>query len=223
MKLRWEYLVAVAGVLLAVVLSMSTVGVGTYGTWNTDVQASELTSLVEAAGPQLAYGVPSMGADELAVELMAGMPGLTVVDVRAGAAPPEDLIPGAYWIPLAEPSWQDPGPFPEHRKLVLVDADEESAALAWRRAHALGYERAMVLAGGQPAWNDRYSDPQEPAEDASRADWDDYNQRKAVSLYLSGGVEALTNGASSGAPRPVAPPPMPVRQASSGPKAAEGC
>lgn len=222
MSFRWEYGAAGLGLLVAVGLALSTVGVGSYGTWD-ETSDSQLADMVLSAGPQRAYGVPRMEADELAGQLMAGLPGLTIVDVRAGETAPEDLIPGAYWLPLTDASWQAPGPFPAHRKLVLIDGDEELAVLAWRRAHALGYVHAVVLADGQPGWNRRYADPGEPAEDAPRAAWDDYNKRKAVSLYLSGGVEALTSGASSGAPRPAAPPPMPVRQASSGPKAAEGC
>jgi rhodanese-related sulfurtransferase len=220
MKFRWEYIAASLGLVLAVGVALSTAGVGTMGAWEAEAVPS---GAVESADiPPM--GIPSIGPRELAVDMMAGAPGLTVVDVRATDESPTDRIPVAYWMPLDDDGWQSPGPFPTHRRLVLVASDDASAEAAWRRAHALGYGRASVLDGGQAAWNARYADPQEPAEEGSLSEWEDYRARKAVSLFLSGGVAALTAGAATGgAPRAAAPPPLPVRQASSGPKPAEGC
>jgi len=137
---------------------------------------------------------------------------------------PVDRLPMAYWLPLRDPTWAAPGPFPEHRRVVIVASDDERALAAWSQISKLGYPRVAILEGGQPAWNDRYDEPAEPAADASADAWDDYRERRAVSLYLAGGVEALSSGvATGGGPATVAPPPLPVRTTSTGPKAAEGC
>lgn len=210
MRFRWEYIAAGVGLLLAVAVALKTTRVGPGGT----VEPADLPPM----------GVPTTSPHELAVAMMASAPGLTVVDVRDADEAPNDRIPMAYWMPLDDPSWQPPGPFPTHRRLVIVADDDASAEAAWRYANALGYGRVSVLAGGQTAWNDRYADPEEPPSDSSIAVWEDYRAREAVSLYLSGGVAALTDGAAAGGgPRVAAPPPLPVRQASSGPKPAEGC
>ena len=220
MKFRWEFIAAGLGLLLAVGVALSQAGVGTMGAWETEVVPSEVVEPSDIPPT----GIPGIGPHELAVAMMAGAPGLTVVDVRATDESPADRIPVAYWMPLDDAAWQAPGPFPTHRRLVLVSDDDAIAEGAWRRARGLGYDRVAVLEGGQAAWNARFADPQEPAVDASMADWEDHRARKAVSLYLAGGVVALTEGASSGsAPRVAAPPPLPVRQASTGPKPAEGC
>jgi rhodanese-related sulfurtransferase len=220
MKIRWEYIAAGLGLVLAVGVAVSQAGVGTMGAW--EAEAIPADAVEPADLPPM--GIPSLSPHELAVAMMASAPGLTVVDVRTTDESPADRIPVAYWMPLDDEAWQAPGPFPIHRRLVLIAEDDAAAEAAWRRAHALGYERASVLDGGQTAWNARYADPQEPSADSSLSEWEDYRARKAVSLYLSGGVAALTAGASTGgAPRAAAPPPLPVRQASTGPKPAEGC
>lgn len=220
MKFRWEYIAAGIGLLLAVGVALSNAGVGTMGAWDPEDVPAE--GVAPAAVPPM--GIPTLAPDDLAAALMASEPGLTVVDVRATDESPADRIPVAYWMPLDDAAWQPPGPFPTHRRLVLVAEDGAAAEAAWRRARTLGYDRLAILEGGQPAWNALYEAPEEPAADATVAAWDDYRQRRAVSLFLSGGVAALTDGASTGgAPRTAPPPPLPVRQASSGPKPAEGC
>jgi len=228
MRFRWEIVPAAIGLLIAIALALSDTGVGTMGTWKTvdEPAAGSLSTLVDLApAPAPPFGVPGISADELAAAMMAGDPGLTVVDVRPGTEAPADRLAVAYWLPLDDASWQPPGPFPDHRRIVLVTADDEGAELAWRQVAPLGYESVAVLEGGMPAWNARYGDPREPPAAASVAEWEDYRARKAVSLFVAGGVEALAGGAGDGGgPRPVAPPPpLPVRQASTAPKADEGC
>ena len=220
MKFRWEYIPAAIGLFLAIGVALSKAGVGTMGAWDAGAASVSVGELADV--PPM--GIPSVSPGDLAVAMMASAPGQTVVDVRDLDESPADRIPVAYWMPLDDTSWQSPGPFPTHRRLILVAEDTASAEAAWRRVHILGYDRASVLDGGQPAWNALYADPREPPADASVAAWHDYRARKAVSLYLAGGVAALTDGASTGgAPRTAAPPPLPVRQASTGPKPAEGC
>ncbi len=223
MTFRWEMVAAGGGLLLAGALALTSAGVGTYGTWDGEAAGGPpgVAAPVDRAGP---FGVPSVTADELAEALMAGAPGWTVVDVRAGAEAPADRIPGSYWLPLDDEVWNGAGPFGTHRTLVIVAQDDGEARAAWTRVASPGYDRAVVLDGGMASWSARYGDPQEPAEDAPREQWEDYERRRAVALYLAGGVDALTAGAATGAPPPVAaPPPLPVRVSTSGPKAAEGC
>jgi rhodanese-related sulfurtransferase len=229
MKFRWEIIPAGAAVLLGAGLALTTVGVGTLGTgWDEPADSGDTGTLADlhqvAPAEASPFGVTRLDPGELAAAILAGEPGLTIVDVRAGDVAPADRLPMAYWLPLSDPSWAAPGPFPEHRRVVIVATDDNAALAAWSQITKLGYPRVAILAGGQPAWNARYDDPQEPAGDATTDTWSDYRQRKAVSLYLAGGVDALTSGAATGGgPQTVAPPPLPVRTTSTGPKAAEGC
>jgi rhodanese-related sulfurtransferase len=227
-RFRWEFGAAGVALLLAVGLVFSDAGKGSMGGgWGDEHAAAAAPPATETveAGP---FGIPEISADELAAALMAGDPGLVVLDVRAGDEAPSDRIPLAYWMPLSDPAWRDtPLPFAEHRRLVLVTADgtAEQTEAAWRPIATLGFDRAVVLTGGMTGWTRRFVDVIEPHEAASAEAWDDYRMRQAVALYLAGGVDALTAGsASAGASRPaVAPPPLPVRTASAQPKAAEGC
>ena len=214
--------------LIAVGLALTDTGVGTMGTWAAPEPAGSgsLATLVDLAPAQSPpFGVPRISADELAAAMMAGDPGLTVVDVRSGSEAPTDRLSIAYWLPLDDASWHPPGPFPGHRRVVLITTDDAAAELAWRQVVPLGYESVAVLDGGMPAWTARYGEPLEPAAEASIAEWEDYRARKAVSLFVTGGVAALAGGDGGGSgPRPATPPPpLPVRQASVAPKAAEGC
>ncbi len=227
MRLRWEFFAAGVALLLAAGLVFSDAGKGSMGGgWSDELAAgaAETPEPVDA-GP---FGVPEISANELATALMAGDPGLVVLDVRDGHEMPTDRIPMAYWMPPSDPAWREtPLPFAEHRRLVLVTAEgtEEQSEAAWRPIAALGYDRAVVLAGGMTDWSRRFVDVLEPHEAASPEAWDDYRKRQAVALYLAGGVEALTAGsAAAGTPRPaLAPPPLPVRAVAAQPKAAEGC
>ncbi len=229
MKFRWEFIAAGVAVLLGIGVALSTVGVGTLGTgWDEPADESGTTSLADlhemAPVEASPFGITRVSPDALADSILAGEPGLTVVDVRPGGSPPADRLPMAYWLPLSDPSWAAPGPFPEHRRVVIVANDDDEAVHAWQQISKLGYPRVAILEGGQPAWNERFEDPAEPPEGAPAEAWAEYQQRKAVSLYLAGGVEALSSGvAAGGGPPTVAPPPLPVRTTSTGPKAAEGC
>ena len=229
MKFRWEFLAAGVALLLAVGLVFSDAGKGAMGGGWADehvaAAASETATETAETGP---FGVPEIAATELATALMAGDPGLVVLDVREGDEMPSDRLPMAYWMPPSDPAWREtPLPFAGHRKLVLVTAEgsAEQNEAAWRPIAALGYDRAVVLAGGMTEWSRRYVDVLEPHEAASTEAWDDYRMRQAVALYLAGGVEALNAGsATAGASRPaLAPPPLPVRTVAAQPKAAEGC
>jgi len=226
MRFRWEIVAAAVGLLIAVGLALTDTGVGTLGTWKEPADSGSLAALVDLAPAQAPpFGVPRISADQLAEAVMSGEPGLTVVDVRPGDEAPSDRLPAAYWLPLDDDSWLPPGPFPDHRRIVLIAEDDAGAEQAWRQVAPLGYEAVAVLEGGMPAWNARYAEPPEPAPEAPLAEWEDYRARKAVSLFVAGGVAALEGGAGgAGGPRPVAaPPPLPVRQASTAPKPAEGC
>lgn len=229
MRFRWEFVAAGLALLLAGGLVFSDAGKGTLGGgWGDEhVAAAPVASepVAPSAGP---FGVPEITANELATALMAGAPGITVIDTRAADEMPADRIPVAYWMPGSDPAWREqPLPFAQHRRLVLVTAEgtAEQAAAAWLPVAGLGYERAVVLAGGMAEWDRRYVDLLEPPEAASPEAWADYEMRKSVSLYLSGGVAALTGGSAgaSGARPAVAPPPLPVRTVAAQPKAAEGC
>ncbi len=226
MSFRWEYIAAGLGLLLAVGVASSRAGVGTMGAWEAVGRPAEAVPAdVVAPADVPPAGVPAITADELAADLLAGAPGLTVVDVRAADESPADRIPVAYWMPLDDAGWQPPGPFPEHRRLVLVAAAADTAEAAWSHARGLGYERVAVLDGGQAAWNARYGDPQEPGADASRLDWQDYRARRAASLYLTGGFGALDQGAPGKGSEPpaAAPPPLPARRLATSPGSGEGC
>ncbi len=227
MRFRWEFVAAGIALLLAAGLVLSDAGKGVMGGGWADEHVAAAIPAVEPAdtGP---FGVPEITANELAAALMAGDPSLVVLDVREGDETPGDRLPVAYWMPPSDPAWKEtPLPFAEHRKLVLITAEgtTEQAEAAWRPIAALGYERAVSLAGGMTEWKRRYVDVLEPHEAASREAWDDYRARQAVALYLAGGVDALEAGsADAGTPRPaIAPPPLPVRTVAAQPKAAEGC
>ncbi len=224
MRFRWEFVAGAALLGLAVIVALTDAGVGSLGTgWDEAEAAVETDADLPEPPP---FGVPTVTPDELAAALMAGDPALAVVDIRPGESAPADWIPGSYWLPLDDPSWIPPGPFGEHRRLVVIGDAGLSDRGYWSVLTELGlHDNLAVLEGGIDAWNARYRDPQEPADDADAAAWSDYEARRAVSLYLAGGVAALTDGAAEGgASRPVAPPPpLPVRQASVAPKPAEGC
>jgi rhodanese-related sulfurtransferase len=223
MRFRWEFVAGAALLGLAVILALTDAGKGSLGTGWAEPAAEPVADLPDPPP----FGAPTVTPDTLAASLMAGEPGLTVVDIRPGDAAPADRIPGSYWLPLDDPSWQPPGPFGEHRRLVLVTDAGLSDDGYWSLFAGVGHhDNFAVLAGGIDAWNERFTDPQEPAEDADATTWEHYEARRAVSLFLAGGVAALTDGAAGdGAIRPAAPPPppLPVRQASSAPKPAEGC
>lgn len=230
MRFRWEFAAAGVALLLAAALVLSDAGKGVMGGGWADehVAAAAATEpVVEPAEPG-PFGVPEITATELATALMAGDPGLVVLDVREGDEMPADRLPMAYWMPPSDPAWKEtPLPFAGHRRLVLITSEgtNDQAEAAWRPLAALGYERAVVLSGGMTEWKRRYVDVLEPHEAASPEAWDDYRARQAVALYLAGGVEALEAGSASAASaRPaLAPPPMPVRTVAAQPKAAEGC
>ncbi len=223
MTFRPEFAAAGVGLLLAAGLALSQAGWGTLGTWDEETVASaEAGEEPKAALPP--FGAPSIDAQSLMEALLAGEPGLTVADVRAEAATASDRIAPAYPLPLDDQGWQPPGPFPPHRRIVLVASDGPAADAAWQRIAPLGYQDLTVLEGGQAAWNAMYGDLQEPGEDATPEQWRQHQARRAAALYLAGGYEALQAGASDGAPPPVAaPPPMPVRRSSAAAPAIEGC
>ena len=227
MRFRWEFVAAGVALLLAVGLVFSDAGKGAMGGgWADEHVAAAATPAAPVdPGP---FGVPEITATELAHGLMAGDPELVVIDAREGDEMPADRIPMAYWMPPSDPAWgEETLPFAEHRRLVLVtdEGTDEQAGAAWRPVAALGYERAVVLAGGMTEWTRRYVDVLEPHEAASAEAWNDYRARQAVALYLGGGVDALNAGsAAAGGSRPaVAPPPLPVRTVAAVPTAAVGC
>ncbi len=105
-----------------------------------------------------AHPAETMEIDELAYRLVDRDPRVQVVDIRPAAAFARQALPGAKNVPVQEFFGQDAMAVlsPRHVKKVIVAEAEAEAHAASLLMRDLGYENAVVLKGGFPAFQAAY-------------------------------------------------------------------
>jgi rhodanese-related sulfurtransferase len=134
---------------------------------------------------------------DLAGLIMAGAPGLRVLDLR------EDLDTSTYLIPGARPvsiTALDSLTVTAGDRLVLYSDGGAHSAQAWVLLRVRGIRNALVLKDGMAAWEDEVLAPMLPAveHDSARAR---FARAKDLSLWFGGFPRLVPDETSSSLPR----------------------
>lgn len=131
--------------------------------------------------------------DEVADQIIKGLPDLLLVDVRSDAEFNAYSLPGAVHIPLQtmlEPANQQRLDCSKFR-IVFYSNDQASAEKAWFITRQRGCRDVYVMQGGLNEWTVAFLQPKEPVQTAPREAWDQYQFRLAARQYFAGASKAL--------------------------------
>ncbi|MBK7410092.1 MAG: hypothetical protein IPJ40_19785 [Saprospirales bacterium] len=120
-------------------------------------------------------------------------PSLLLVDVRSHEEYDAYSLPGAINIPLGNLlSPEDQAQLNcEEYFVVFYSNGTVLAEKAWMISRRLGCTNSFVLKGGLNEWTATILNPQEPPATASSAAFEQYQLRKAASLYFAGGSKSM--------------------------------
>lgn len=131
--------------------------------------------IARVSGPAFlaAHPAETMDIDELAYRLIDRDPKVQVVDIRPAEAFARQALPGAKNLPVRGFFGQDAMAVlsPRHVKKVIVAEAEAEAHAASLLMRDLGYENAVVLKGGFPAFQAAYLSAQPGAAPAEGGRW----------------------------------------------------
>ncbi|MBN2614496.1 MAG: rhodanese-like domain-containing protein [Bacteroidales bacterium] len=126
--------------------------------------------------------------DQVAKRLIEKDPSLMLIDVRPAAEYTQFTLPGALNVPLdslytsaALANFGIPG-----AKVVLFANDAIAADEAWVILRRLNFKNNYVMKGGLNGWVETIIRPVAPAETAPETAFEQYNFRKAASMYFTG-------------------------------------
>lgn len=132
--------------------------------------------------------------DQVAKWLIEKNPSLLLIDVRQNAAYKQFTLPGALNVPLdslyttgAMANFGIPG-----AKVVLFSNDAIAADEAWIVLRRLNFKNNYVMKGGLNGWVETIIRPVAPDETAPEIAFQQYNFRKAASIYFTG-AKAVVN------------------------------
>ena len=147
-----------------------------------------------------------VSTDEVAKAIITHDPSYLLVDVRTPDEYAKFTLQGALNIPFdsilnpANKGFLDQDVY----KVVLFSNGSTLADKAWMLLHRMGYQGTYVMQGGLNSWIETIIRPSKPAELAGEKEWEQYNFRKAASVYFGGGSDVTSDDGGS------APPPTPV-------------
>lgn len=134
-----------------------------------------------------------LSVDQVADQLIKGLPDLLLVDVRDEAGFKAYSLPGAVHIPLEkllEPANQERLDCGKYR-IVFYSNSQASAEKAWFITRQRGCRDVYVMQGGLNEWTVAFLQPKEPAQTAPQEAWDQYQFRIAARQYFAGASKAL--------------------------------
>jgi rhodanese-related sulfurtransferase len=143
-------------------------------------------------------------SDELADLIINHDPSLLLIDVRDSVEYGKYHLPGAINIPLKELLDEKWMPYIDQisKNNVFYSNGTTLSSEAWIISRQLGFKNNFVLAGGLNTWFDTIIKPTHPGSMATSSGLDQFDRRKAASMYFTGS-NAATDMSSSAALPPV--------------------
>ena len=147
-----------------------------------------------------------ISTDNLAERIIAKDPSLLLIDVRDESSYKQYTIPGALNVPLDKLLDEDSDPYINQTAydIVFFSNDNFYADQAWTLCKRLNYKNLKVLKGGLNQWYKTIINPEEPSEMMPRTAHEQYDFRKAASMYF-GVAYPQKVATKSAAPKTAAP------------------
>jgi rhodanese-related sulfurtransferase len=144
-----------------------------------------------------------VSTDELADLLINHDPSLLLIDVRDSMEYSKYHLPGAINIPLKELLDEKWTPYIDQisKNNILYSNGTILSSEAGIICRQLGFKNNFVLEGGLNAWFATIIQPQHPGSMATSEELDQYDRRKAASIYFTG-----SSGATDQSSAPALPP-----------------
>ncbi|NNL80443.1 MAG: hypothetical protein HKO67_08125 [Flavobacteriaceae bacterium] len=127
-----------------------------------------------------------ISTDELAEMIIGQDPSFLLIDVRSGMDYEKYALPGAINIPLDSLLSENFEAYlnQEEYDVVLYSNDDFKANQAWLLCNRMDYKNHKVLRGGVNQWFNTIINPKEPAESMPASTFEQYDFRKAASMYF---------------------------------------
>jgi rhodanese-related sulfurtransferase len=129
--------------------------------------------------------------DQVAKAIINKDPFYALVDVRTAAEYSAWTLPDALNIPLADILKPENSETlnQSSRRIVFFSNNDIYAEQAWLLCKRSGYKNIFVMKGGLNAWMQTILTPTEPPVTASKADFEQFEFRKAASQFFKGTAE----------------------------------